>query len=208
MHRDAAVAEATRWRLLPPAAVADLAHDLRGSIHVIRGHAELLRAEAADEQSHESAEHIVEASYRLSGLCEDVIDLLRLPAVAPGEPVVLALDELALSLSMLAIDHGIQVRIVEPDRAEKGVRVHPCVRRVVAHVLEHVVRIALSDATIASAFRAPGSYAIAVSPVSADAVERDGVVSMAAELLAAHGGHLSVSAGQMELLVPVAGGTS
>ena len=101
-----------------------------------------------------------------------------------GEPVMLVLDDLALSLSMIAIDHGIQVRIVEPDGWEKGVRVHPCVRRVVAHVLEHVVRTALSDATIASAFRhAPESYAIAVSPVSDNVIENNGTVAMAAELL-------------------------
>ena len=208
MNRDAAVAEATRWRLLP-AVVSDLAHDLRGSIHVIRGHAELLRGEAADEQSHESADHIIDASHRLGGLCEDVIDLLRLPDVAPGEPVMLVLDDLALSLSMIAIDHGIQVRIVEPDGREKGVRVHPCVRRVVAHVLEHVVRTALSDATIASAFRhAPESYAIAVSPVSGNVLENNGTLAMAAELLAVHGGHLLVSSGQLELLVPTVGGIS
>jgi len=205
MNRDAAVAEATRGRLLP-AAVSDLAHDLRGSIHVIRGHAELLRAEAADEQSHESADHIIDASHRLGGLCEDVIDFLRLPDVAPGEPVSLVLDDLALSLSMIAIDRGIQVRIVEPDRSEKGVRVHPCVRRFVAHVLEHVVRTAISDATIASAFRpAPESYAIAASPVSGDVIENNGTMAMAAELLAIHGGQLSVSSGQLELLIPAIG---
>ena len=55
MHRDVAVAEATPWRPLSSAAVGHLAHDLRGCIHVIRGHAELLRAEATDQQSRESA---------------------------------------------------------------------------------------------------------------------------------------------------------
>jgi signal transduction histidine kinase len=208
MNRDAAVAEATP-RLLPSTAVGDLAHDLRGSIHVIRGHAELLRAEATDEQSHESAAYIVDASHRLGGLCEDVIDLLRLPAVAPGDPVGFALDELTLSLSMLAIDHGIQFRIVEAEPAERFLRVHPCVRRVVAHVLERAVCTALSDATIAAAYRPDQEmYAIAVSPVSGDIIESDGVVAVAAELLAVHGGHLSVRVGQMEILVPIVGETS
>jgi signal transduction histidine kinase len=208
MNRDAAVAEATP-RLLPSTAVGDLAHDLRGSIHVIRGHAELLRAEATDEQSHESAAYIVDASHRLGGLCEDVIDLLRLPAVAPGDPVGFALDDLTLSLSMLAIDHGIQFRIVEPEPAERFLRVHPCVRRVVAHVLERAVCTALSNATIAAAYRpSQETYAIAVSPVSGDIVESDGVVAVAAELLAVHGGHLSVRGGQMEILVPIVGETS
>jgi K+-sensing histidine kinase KdpD len=208
MNRDAAVAEATP-RLLPSAAVGDLAHDLRGSIHVIRGHAELLRAEVTDEQSHESAAYIVDASHRLGELCEDVIDLLRLPAVASGDPVVLALDDLTFSLSMVAIDHGIQFRIVESEPAERSLRVHPCVRRVVAHVLERAVCTALFDTTIAAAYRpSRESYAIAVSPVSGDIVESDGVVAVAAELLAVHGGRLTVSGGQMEMLVPIVGETS
>jgi signal transduction histidine kinase len=208
MNRDAAVAEATP-RLLPPAAIGDLAHDLRGSIHVIRGHAELLRAEAADVQSHESAAYIVDASHRLGGLCDDVIDLLRLPAVAPGEPVVLALEDLMQSLSLLALDRGIQLRIVEPEREEESVRVNPCVRRVVAHVLERAVCTALSDATIATAYRpSREAYAIAVSPVSGDIVESDGVVAVAAELLAFHGGRMSVSGGKLEILVPIVGETS
>jgi signal transduction histidine kinase len=208
MHRDAAVAEATP-RLLPSAAVGDLAHDLRGSIHVIRGHAELLRAEATDEQSHESATYIVDASHRLGGLCEDVIDLLRLPAVAPADPVQLALDDLTFSLSMIAIDHGIQFRIVEPEPETRSLPVHPCVRRVVAHVLERAICTALSDATIAAAYRpSRESYAIAVSPVSGDIVESDGVVAVAAELLTVHGGHLSVCGGQMEMLVPIVGEAS
>jgi len=208
MNRDAAVAEATP-RLLPSAAVGDLAHDLRGSIHVIRGHAELLRAEATDEQSHESAAYIIDASHRLGGLCEDVIDLLRLPVVAPGDPVVLELADLTLSLSLIALDHGIQFRIVEPEPAAPSLRVHPCVRRVVAHVLERAVCTALSDATIAAAYRpSRESYAIAVSPVSGDIIESDGVVAVAAELLAFHGGRMSVSGGQMEILVPIVDETS
>lgn len=208
MHRDAAVAEATPWRLLPPAAVGQLAHDFRGCIHVIRGHAELLRAEAADEQSNESASYIVDASRLLGGLCEDVIDLLRLPVIAVGQPVALALDDLALSLSMLAVDHGIQLRVVEPEGTEKSVAVHPAVRRVVAHVLEHAVRTAPSDATIAVAARSTDSCAIAVAPVSANVVDSNGVIAVAAELLAAHGGRLSVSGERMELLVPIVGQAS
>ncbi len=208
MHRDAAVAEATSWRLLPPAAVGQLAHDFRGCIHVIRGHAELLRAEAADEQSNESASYIVDASRLLGGLCEDIIDFLRLPVIAVGEPAVLALDDLALSLSMLAIDHGVGLRMVEADSTEKSIEVHPTVRRVVAHVLEHAVRTAPSDTTIALAGRSTDSCAIAVAPVSTNVVDSDGVVAVAAELLAAHGGHISVSGERMELLVPIVGEAS
>jgi signal transduction histidine kinase len=203
MNRDAAVAQATPWCPLPSAAVGHLAHGLRGSIHVIRGHAELLRSEAGDEQSHESASYIVDASRLLGGVCEDVIDFLRLPTIASGDPVVLSLDDLAMSLSMIASDHGIQLRIVEPEGAEKSIRVHPGVRRVVAHVLEHAVRTATADATIAVAFRAADAYAIAVSPVVANVIESDGVIAVAAQLLTAHGGEVSVSGGRMELLVPI-----
>ena len=208
MNRGAAAAEATPWRLLPPAAVGHLAHDLRGCIDVISGHAELLGAEAADDQSRESAAYIVDTSRLLGGLCEDVIDFLRLPEAAPGEPVVLALDDLGASLSRLARDHGIQLRMVEPVGAEKFIRVQPGVRRVVAHVLEHAVRTATSDATIAFASRARDWCAIAVSPVSADIVNSDGIVAIAAELLAAHGGRLSVSGRRLEFLIPIVGSSS
>jgi K+-sensing histidine kinase KdpD len=203
MNRDAAVAHATPWRPLPPAAVGNLAHDLRGCVHVICGHAELLRAVAADEQSRESASYIVDASRVLGGLCEDVIDLLRLPEVVPSEPVELALDDLALSLSMLAIDRGIQLRMVRPDAPATPFLVHPVVRRVLAHVLEHAMRTAASDATIAADVRSTYSYVVAVSPIAADVVDTDGIVAVAAVILAAYGGCLSVNGGRMELLVPI-----
>jgi hypothetical protein len=76
-------------------------------------------------------------------------------------------------------------------------------------VLERAICTALSDATIAAAYRpSRESYAIAVSPVSGDIVESDGVVAVAAELLTVHGGHLSVCGGQMEMLVPIVGEAS
>jgi signal transduction histidine kinase len=208
MNRDAAVAQATSWRPLPSAALGHLAHGLRGSIHVIRGHAELLRAEAGNEQSHESASYIVDASRSLGGVCEDVIDFLRLPTIALGDPVVLSLEDLARSLSIIAIDHGIQLRMVAPEGAEKSIRVHPGVRRVVAHVLEHAVRRATSDPTIAVTFRSADEYAIAMSPVVADIGESDGVIAVGAQLLTAHGGAVSVCGGRMELLVPILVGAS
>jgi hypothetical protein len=67
----------------------------------------------------------------------------------------------------------------------------------------------LSDATIATTYRpSRDAYAIAVSPVSGDIVESDGVVAVAAELLAFHGGRMSVSGGKMEILVPIVGEAS
>ncbi|HTK16208.1 MAG TPA: hypothetical protein VL769_07430 [Acidimicrobiia bacterium] len=203
MNRGAAAAEATPWRLLPSAAVGELAHDLRGCIHVIGGHAELIEAEAVDDQARESAGYIVDSTRLLGSLCEDVIDFLRLPDTAPGEPVVFAPDDLTTSLSMLAKDQGVQVRVVAAEGVNL-VRLHPAVRRVVAHVLEHAVRAATSDVTIAFTSSANDSCAIAVSPVSADIVDSDGIVAIAAALLAAHRGCLSVSGRRLEFLIPIA----
>jgi signal transduction histidine kinase len=208
MNRGAAAAEATPWRLLPSAAVGHLAHDLFGCIHVIGGHAELMGAEAVDDQARESAGYIVDSTRLLGSLCEDVIDSLRLPDTAPGEPVVFALDDLTTSLSMLAKDQGIQLRVVEAEGGVKLVRLHPAVRRVVAHVLEHAVRAATSDVTIAFASRANDSCAITVSPVSADIVDSDGIVAIAAALLAAHRGCLSVSGRRLEINIPIVGSSS
>jgi signal transduction histidine kinase len=208
MNRGAAAAEATPWRLLPSAAVGHLAHDLRGCIHVIGGHAELMGAEAVDDQARESAGYIVDSTRLLGSLCEDVIDFLRLPDTAPGEPVGFALDDLTTSLSMLAKDQGVQLRVVEAEGGAKLVRLHPAVRRVVVHVLEHAVRAATSDVTIAFTSHANDSCAIAVSPVSADIVDSDGIVAIAAALLAAHRGCLSVSGRRMEFLIPTVGSSS
>jgi signal transduction histidine kinase len=208
MKRGAAAAEATPWRPPPSAAVGHLAHDLRGCIHVISGHAELLGANAADDQSRESATYIVNTSRLLGSLCEDVIDFLRLPEPAPGDPVALALDDLGPSLARLAKEHGIQIRMVEPENAEKFIRVQPGVRRVVAHVFEHAVRTATSDVTIAIASRAIDSCVITLCPVSADIVDSDGIVAIAAELLAANGGRLSVSGHRLDTLIPIVGSSS
>ena len=206
MSGDAAAAEALP-RLLRTAAVDHLAHDIRGSIHVIRGHAELLRAEAAGVEARESASYVFVASVRLGGLCEDLIDFLRLPDIAPGEPVALALDDLGHSLTLLAADRGARLRIVEGEGVSPSMLVHSTVRRVVSHVLEHVVRTAASGVTIATEIRAPReSCAIAVSPAPIGVVEGDdGVFAVAAELLAAHGGYLTVLGRQMELVFPVVG---
>ena len=206
MSGETAAAEALP-RLLRSAAVDHLAHDVRGSIHVIRGHAELLRAEAAGVEARESASYVFVASVRLGGLCEDLIDFLRLPDVASGEPVALALDDLGNSLTLLAADRGVRLRIVEPEGDSTNVLVHSMVRRVVSHVLDHVVRTAASEVTLAAVIRVPReSCAIAVSPAPIGAVEGDdGIFAVAAELLAAHGGHLTVLGRQMELLIPIVG---
>lgn len=210
MNRDVAVAQASPWPLLSPAAVGHLAHDLRGSIHVIRGHAELLRDEAADEQARESACYVVDSSVRLAGMCEDVIEFLGLPVIACGEPVTLALDDIAHSVSSLAAGRGIQLRTAELDDSCRSVLVDPSVRRVVAHLLEHAVRSASCDVTIAATLRTQcESCVIAVWPVPVEAPENDdGITALAAHLLEARGGCLSVSGRRMELLVPVIGRSS
>ncbi|MDQ1511107.1 MAG: two-component system, NarL family, sensor histidine kinase BarA [Actinomycetota bacterium] len=210
MNRDVAVAKASPRPRLSPGAVGHLAHDLRGSIHIIRGHAELLRDEAADEHARESACYIVDSSVRLAGMCEDVIEFLGLPVIASGEPVALALDDIAHSVSSVAVGRGIQLRRVELDDSRRSVLVDPSVRRVVAHVLEHAVRTASCDVTIAATFRTPGeSCVIEVWPVPVEAAENDdGIVALAAELLDARGGCLSVTGRRMELHVPLIGRSS
>src|SRR5438477_10754443 len=138
MRGDAAAAEAVP-RLLLPAAVDHLAHDIRGSIHVIRGHAELLRAEAAGVEARQSASSVFAAGVRLGGLCEDLIDFLRLPEIASGEPVSLALDDLGRSLALLAADRGARLRIVEPEGNGTSIVAHPTVPPVASPRLGHVV---------------------------------------------------------------------
>jgi hypothetical protein len=209
MNRDVAVAQASPWPLLSPAAVGHLAHDLRGSIHVIRGHAELLRDEAADEQARESARYIVDTSVRLAGMCEDVIEFLGLPVIACGKPVVLAFDDIACAVASLASGRGIQLRTVGLVDSCRPVLVDPSVRRIVAHVLEHAVRVASGDITIAATFRtARESCVIEVRPVPVATAENDGVIALAAQLLEARGGGLAVSGRGMELHVPLIGRSS
>jgi len=209
MHRDVAVAQASPWPLLSPAAVGHLAHDLRGSIHVIRGHAELLRDAAADEQARDSACYIVDTSVRLAGMCEDVIEFLGLPVIACGKPVVLAFDEIACSVSLLASGRGIQLRTVALDDACPPVLVDAGVRRIVAHVLEHAVRGASGDVTITATFRpARESCVIEIWPVPVAAAENDGIIALAARLLDARGGALAVSGRKLELHLPLIGRSS
>jgi signal transduction histidine kinase len=203
MSGDAATAEVLP-RVLAPAAVDHLAHDLRGSIHVIRGHAQLLQTEAAGIEARESANSIFDAGVRLGGLCEDVIDFLRLPAVAPGETVALALDDLGDVLTRLADDRGVQLRIVHPEPGGANLLVHSTVRRVVSHVLEHGARTAATNVTIAVSVPTARECVIAVWPAPTGAGRgEDGIIAVAAELLAFYGGDLSVFDGRVELRFPV-----
>jgi len=183
MQREVAVAEATPWRPLLPAEIGNLAHDLRGCINVIRGHAELLRAEATDQHSGESAAYIVDASRRLGGLCEDVFDFLRLPVVSVADPVAL--------------------QVMASEDSENLIWVHPSVARVVTHVLEHAVRTATVDVRVCAESRSTTTYGISVSPVTVKGAHDDGVLALATELLSAYGGDLLIGGGRMELLVPI-----
>jgi hypothetical protein len=210
MSTDAAAAEVSPCRPLAPAAVGHLAHDLRGAIHVIRGHADLLRAEATDAETRESAGYIVDASTRLAGLFEDLIDMLRLPALGSGEPRELALAEIGLALAPVADDRGVLARILGPERTA-NLLVRSSVRRIVSNLLDHVVRVAVSDIAITAARRrtdASGSSSctIAVEPVPVGFHgDEDGIVALAEQLLVAHGGDLQIFGSRMELVVPVEG---
>jgi signal transduction histidine kinase len=203
MRGDAAAAAALP-RLLTPEAIDHLAHDLRGSIHVIRGHAQLLRTETDGVEAQESASYIFDAGVRLGGLCEDVIDYLRLPGVAHGETVALALDDLGDVLTRLADDRGVQLRIVDPEPGSANLLVDSTVRRVVSHVLEHGARTAAADVTIAASVPTARECVIAVWPAPIGAGQgEDGIIAVAAELLAFHGGDLSVFDRRVELRFPV-----
>ena len=195
-------------RLLPTA-VSHLSNDLRGALHVIRGHAELLGAEAGDDDTRESASEIMDACGRLGGLCDDIVDFLRLPAVAADALVDLALDELGRNVGLLAPGDRVQVRFVVPAAGHQTMLVQAAARRVVSHVLEHAVRTAVSNVTIVAAIRGPELCEIVVSPVPKGAAARDdGIIAVAAPVLAAHRGRLSVLDDGIELMFPVLGSLS
>jgi hypothetical protein len=143
-------------------------------------------------------------------MCEDVIEFLRLPALPAAEPVALALDDMTRSVSLIAAARGIQLRTAEPDDRGRSDLIEPSVRRVLGHVLEHAVRNASCDVTLAATFRTPReSCVITVWPVPVAAASNDdGIIALAAELLEARGGHLSVSGRRMELVVPMLGRSS
>jgi signal transduction histidine kinase len=192
-----------RGRLLP-AAVGHLSHDLRGSLHVIRGHAELLGAEAGDDDISESTHAIVDACERLGDLCDDIVDFLRLPAVAPGALVDLALDDLGRSLGLLG-PGGSPIRLVEPATGARTAMVRSAVRRVVSHVLAHVVRATGSRVTIVATTH-PVRGVIVVSSVPDGFITADdGIIAVAAALLAAHGGSLGLLDDRIELMFPLQG---
>jgi len=74
--RAAATADVAPPRLLRPSA-GELAHDLRGALHVICGHAELLADQANDEETRASLRCILDAVARLASVSDDLLDLLR-----------------------------------------------------------------------------------------------------------------------------------
>ena len=192
MSGEATAAQASPGRLLPSAAVGHLADELRGSLHVIRGHAELLQEGRGRCGIPRSAGFILDASIRLAGLCEDVIDLLRLPVLAPATRIPLALHDLLPVLERVAAGRGVELHMVEPRDDEGVVLVDATVRRFVANVLEHVVRNAETVVTIAASLQPgtdpPEMCMIAASPVPSGAIEYgtgvvDGRIAIASELL-------------------------
>lgn len=194
---------------LLPTAVSHLSHDLRGALHVIRGHAELLGAETESDDTRESANEIMIACRRLGGLCDDIVDFLRLPAVAPGALVDLALVDLARAVGLLATGDRARVRFVVPPAGHQSMLVQAAVRRVLAHALEHLARTAVSNLTIVAALRGPELCEVVISPVPKGVAARDdGVIAVCAAVLAAHRGRLSVLDDGIELMFPVVGSLS
>jgi hypothetical protein len=184
---------------------------MRSAMHVIRGHAELLSSGAATEdvEARASAAFIMDACGRLGGLCEDVVDFLRLPGVT-GDLVDLRLGDLLHAHAVLAGERGTRLRIVAPKPDGRRVLVQSTVRRTVMHVLEHVVRGGESRVTLTGTLRdGEESCVIDVTPVPSGVSEaEDGIVAIARELVAVHGGSLAVASAQMRLVFPIRYGAS
>ena len=190
---------------LSSAAVGHLAHDMRGALHTILGHAELLALDAIDEETRDSAEYIRDAAERLRGMCDDVTDLLRLPTLPDRGSIALSLGALVDSVTPLATVRGSRVRMLVPCDDRNAVVVDATTQRVIAHVVEHVVRMARSDVTLSASVRAPGDTCMIVVAPAPEGIgeELDGVIAIAAQLLAARGAHLATVGWRLEILVPV-----
>jgi hypothetical protein len=186
-------------------AVAHLAHDLRGGLHTILGHCALLALDAADSESRDSTRYIHDAADRVLGLCDDITDVLRLPDLVERGESRLSLGSLAEAIAATAASHGSQLRVREPLARDVAVVVDATVHRVVTHVVEHVVRVPGSDVALGAAAGPPsGVWVISIGP-TARSFDRDedGVMAMAAVLLAAHGGGVGVAGSSVELVLPV-----
>lgn len=192
---------------LSEAAVGGLAHDLRGALHTILGHSELLALDAVGQGARDSATHIHDAAERLNLLCEDIVDLLRLPDLVDQGSTSLAIDALVASLNQVAARRGAQVRLLEPCAARSSIVVDATVRRIVAHVVEHVVRSVNADVRVSLSTPQPADRClITVAPIPEHMTNHDDDgFSMAGALLAARGAHLRVVGWRLELLVPVLG---
>ena len=214
MSGEATAAYPSPGRLLPSGAVGHLAHELRGAIHVIRGHAELLRGRrragvACERRIHLRRERAPGGPVRRR---HRLLAASRRRARRPG--AVRPLRARSRAPARRRGGRGVRASRRRARRGPRaGIRPFERVRRVVGHVLEHVVRNADVDVKVAASLRPvdespPQICMITASPVPAGALDDDdaivnGTIAIAARILAAHCGYLDVAADRLEMLVRV-----
>ena len=190
---------------LPVAALGNLAQEMRGALHTILGHAELLTLDATSQDTCDSAAYIRDSAERLRYVCDDVTDFLRLPELPDRGAVPLRVGALVESAAPIARARGYRVRPLESRAEPAAVEIDATAYRVVAHVVDHVVRTATADVTLSLSLRPMHDacvVTVAPAPECID-LDRDGVIGIASHLIAARGGRLTVVGWRLEMLVPV-----
>ena len=190
---------------LPVDAVRHLAHEMRGALHTILGHSELVGVEARDDNTRESATHIHASAVKLAAWVDDVVDLLRLPAVPDRGEATLALGSLLEAVSAAAVARGAHVSLEEPGNEPDAIVVDRAVARVVGRVLETVVATGKTDVRVRRApFRAGDAVAVvSVTPVPVQTVaDENGVMAIAERLFAARGGRIERTGETLRIDVP------
>jgi len=201
-ERDGRVDRAPR---LSVAMIEQLAHDIRGALHTILGHADLLALDARDQDTLDGATCIRDATGQLRDYCDDIVDLL-LPVLPDRGSIPLVISDLVESVMPLAIGRGSRVRMLG-SRAGDPVEVDATNYRVISHVVERVVRRSRSDVTLSATIRSPGDTCmITVAPIPEGMARDDGVIAIAEHLLAARGGHLRLVGWRLEMRVGVTSG--
>jgi K+-sensing histidine kinase KdpD len=177
---------------------------MRGALHTILGHSELLAVEARDANTRESADHIHTSAARLTAWVDDIIDLLRLPAVAERGETRLDVRALVAAPTEAAATRGLRVVVDEPVDDERIV-VDQSVERIARRVLETVIATAKTDVEVhRESFRSGDPVAvICVAPIpEATSDAENGVLAIAARVFAARGGGLVRSGERLKICVP------
>ena len=190
---------------LPADAVRHLAHEMRGALHTILGHSELLAVEAHDSNARESAQHIHTSAAKLSAWVDDVVDLLRLPAVAERGEARLDLRGLLETPTAAAKSRGVHVLLDERSEAASMIGIDRSVERIVRRVLETLVATAKTDMKVRCEPCRPSDTVavISVAPVPDETSNAESaVLAIAARVLAAQGGGIVRTGERVALRVP------